>query len=172
MSNRCLLLTSWFFPVKILRWEDAITLLYLGKAERVVDYEESVSSPSTSMKLPAVLRIVRSTAPRKKQSKFSRVNVYTRDAYRCQYCGNAFKGSQLTYDHVVPRARGGQTTWDNIVTCCKPCNDRKADKTCEEAGMFPIKRPVRPTALPLTPPSIDEDAVPAEWQPFIQTFKR
>lgn len=167
----CLLLTSWYFPIKVLKWQDAITQLYLGKAEAIVNYEESVSSPSISIPLPAVMRIVRETRVRKKAVKFSRINVYTRDGFCCQYCGVKKPMRELSYDHVIPRAAGGQTTWDNVVTACKPCNARKGDQSCEAAGMFPRKRPARPTALPLTPPQIDENS-PVEWKPFVKDVPR
>src|SRR5690606_12093917 len=108
--------------------EDAVTLLYLGKADRVVDYADEIRSPSVTMKMPAVIRLRRSFGKVKRGVKFSRVNVFARDEHRCQYCGQRLAANKLTYDHVIPRSAGGRTEWTNIVTACRPCNARKADR--------------------------------------------
>lgn len=162
--KRVLLLTPWYFPHKILRWEDAITMVFLDKADVVAEYNEEVRSPSTSMKLPAVIRLRKKIDNRKRGVKFSRVNVYARDGYSCQYCGKGLPASQLTYDHLMPRSRGGRTEWTNIVTACLPCNSTKANRTPEEAGMFPLKAPVKPRWLPLTAPRFER--APEEWLPY------
>lgn len=167
--SRTLLLTSWYFPHKVIRWEDAITMLFLGKADAVIDYEEVVRSPSLSFPKPAVVRLRRSFGKVKRGVKFSRVNVFTRDGHRCQYCGNHFSESKLTFDHVVPRACGGRTEWTNIVSACRACNGRKGSRTPDESGMFPLNAPRRPTSLPLTPPRIDVATAPSEWRDFLIT---
>jgi len=104
----------------------------------------------------------------KRGVKFSRLNVYQRDGYRCQYCGNKLPVAALSYDHVVPRAAGGRTDWFNIVTSCKMCNTRKADKSCDDAGMWPLCAPVRPRSLPLLSPVIDRSNAPQEWLGFVR----
>lgn len=167
MSKRTLLLTSWFFPHKIVRWEDAVTMLYLGKADTVVDYDEVVCSPSTRMNVPAVIRLRRTFRKTKKAVRFSRVNVFTRDGFRCQYCGERFTMQKLTFDHVIPRAAGGRTEWDNIVTACRPCNGRKGARSPDRSGMFPLCAPVRPASLPLTSPVVDIARAPREWRDFL-----
>ena len=167
MSKRTLLLTSWFFPHKVIRWEDAVTMLYLGKADTVVDYDEVVRSPSTRMNVPAVIRLRRSFGKAKKAVRFSRINVFTRDGFRCQYCGKRFAMNQLTFDHVTPRAAGGRTEWDNIVTACRPCNGKKGARTPDTSGMFPLRAPVRPASLPLTGPFVDVARAPREWRDFL-----
>lgn len=166
---RVLLLTPWYFPHKILRWEDAITMVFLDKADVVAEYSEEIRSPSTSMKLPAVIRLRKQIENRKRGVKFSRVNVYTRDGYCCQYCGHSLPAAQLTYDHLHPRSRGGRTEWTNIVTACLPCNAKKGNKRPEEAGMFPLKAPVKPKWLPLTAPRFDPERAPEEWMPYCVT---
>lgn len=163
---RTLLLTPWYFPHKILRWEDAVTMIFKGTVDVVVEYDEEIRSPSVSIKAPAVIRLRKPIGAMKKGVKFSRINVYTRDRFRCQYCGGKFRMGELSYDHVVPRKSGGRTDWENIVTCCRPCNDRKADKTCDEASMWPLREPARPKTLPLTPPYLDPRTMPEEWQGF------
>jgi 5-methylcytosine-specific restriction endonuclease McrA len=164
-----LLLTSWYFPHKIVRWEDAVTMLCLGKAETVIEYDEVVRSPSTAMRMPAVIRLRRSFGKVKRGVKFSRVNVFTRDGHRCQYCGGRFAASKLTFDHVLPRSCGGRTEWTNIVTACRPCNARKGNRTPDESGMFPINEPRQPKVLPLTTPWIDVATAPHEWRDFLVT---
>src|SRR3990167_896224 len=166
MSARTLLLTSWYMPSKILRWEDAIKMKYEGTVDVVAEYSETVSSPSVSWKVPAVIRVRSQRGRARTGVRFSRINVFARDHYTCQYCGQRHPVRQLTKDHVVPRSAGGKTTWENIVTACKKCNSLKDDKTCDEAGMWPIKTPCRPTSLPLTGPLIDLDDAHEEWLPF------
>ena len=167
MNKRTLLLTSWFFPHKVIRWEDAVTMLYLGKADVVIDYDEQLCSPSVSMNTPAVIRLRRSFGKVKRGVKFSRVNVFTRDGFRCQYCKGKLPMSKLTYDHVIPRSCGGRTEWTNIVTACKPCNGRKGNRTPDESGMFPSTAPRQPKSLPLIPPLIDIARAPREWRDFL-----
>ncbi len=100
----------------------------------------------------------------------SRFNVYARDGFRCQYCGQRSALRELTYDHVVPRCRGGRTVWDNIVTACRPCNNKKGRKTCDEAGMFPLREPIKPRTLPTVSPVIDVERALAEWHDFLRPF--
>ncbi len=167
MSSRTLLLTVWYFPQRILRWQDAVKMVYEGTADVVVEYEEEIRSPSTTWRMPAVVRLRRSVKERKGLVKFSRANLYQRDDFTCQYCGRRFPWHELTYDHLVPRSRGGQTTFLNIVTACRPCNARKDAMTCDEAGMFPLQQPQIPEKLPLVAPHLDVRNAPPEWDPFI-----
>lgn len=167
MTSRALLLSPWFFPLKILRWQDAIKMKYEGTIDVVVEYNEEVRSPSVTWKLPAVVRLKKMPSSQKKGVKFSRVNVYQRDRWCCQYCGNKFPMSKLSYDHVVPRAAGGRTVWENIVTACKPCNSKKDNKTCDESGMWPLTAPRRPASLPMAPPLVDLSKAPPEWYGFL-----
>lgn len=163
---RTLLLTPWYFPHKILPWEAAITLIYRGKVDVVVEYKEEVSSPSVTMRVPAVLRLRRAVASVKRGVRFSRVNVYARDKFRCQYCGERFLYDQLTYDHVIPKKAGGERDWENIVTACMPCNNRKADRSCDEARMWPLNWPVKPDRIPVIGPTVGRGQIPEEWEGF------
>lgn len=167
MQHRTLLLTPWYFPHKILRWQDAVTMVFLDKADVVVEYEDEIRSPSISMLVPAVIRVRKAMRSMKRKVKFSRVNVYTRDDYSCQYCGDRLRSKFLSYDHVVPRAAGGRTEWTNIVTACKPCNGKKGSRTCDEAGMWPRREPRQPKTLPLAGPILDPDNAPIEWRDFL-----
>jgi len=169
MSERALLLTSWYFPVKIIHWHDAVKMIYEGTVDVVAEYDETISSPSVTWHMPAVIRLRRQIKNKKIGIKFSRVNVYTRDGFRCQYCGKGpLPARALSYDHVVPRSSGGKTAWENIVTACKTCNSLKDSMSCDEAGMWPKKAPSKPRALPLTGPLVDLETAPEEWKPFLQ----
>lgn len=170
MESRVLVLTSFYMPYQILRWQDAVRLIYTDSASVVAEYNEELRSPSVVWKCPAVIRLKRPVAATKKGIKFSRFNVYCRDGFRCQYCGDRKALRDLTYDHVTPRVRGGRTTWDNIVTACRPCNNKKGRLTCDEAGMFPTKEPVRPKSLPATSPVLDLDRAPEEWHDFLRPY--
>ncbi len=169
MHTKVLLLTAWYFPTKILSWQDAVKMVYEETVEVVSEYDETISSPSVTWNMPAVIRLKKSTRNHKKGVKFSRVNLYTRDKYKCQYCNKGpLPVRALSYDHVIPRASGGQTTWTNIVAACKTCNSLKDDKSCDQAGMWPRTNPYRPKTLPLTAPIIQEDDAPEEWLPFLK----
>jgi 5-methylcytosine-specific restriction endonuclease McrA len=97
--------------------------------------------------------------------RFSRLNIYARDGFTCQYCAVRFATEDLTFDHVLLRSRGGRTSWENIVTCCIPCNAAKADRTPDETGMKLRRRPGRPSFLPSITVKLG-GAVPEEWRPY------
>ena len=168
-----LMLTPWMAPHKIIPWQRAIVLAYLEKVEVIETWNAEVRSPSRSMMTPAVVRLKKGSVSTKRSVRFSRVNVFTRDRFRCQYCGEPKGPKQLNYDHVVPRVQGGRTVWENIVTSCYACNDRKGSKTPEQAGMKLLKQPKKPTSLPLVPPiRIDEGDLPVLWQPYCDGFMK
>jgi 5-methylcytosine-specific restriction endonuclease McrA len=169
MHTKTLLLTPWYFPIKVLRWQDAVKMKYEETVDVVVEYGDEIRSPSVTWRVPAVVRLRKMAKADSRGVKFSRRNVYQRDDYRCQYCGEKKPARELSYDHVVPRSAGGRTTWDNIVAACRVCNTRKDDQTCDEAGMWPLRAPRRPATLPLAPPLFDRD-VPVEWQGFTAGF--
>jgi 5-methylcytosine-specific restriction endonuclease McrA len=170
VEKRVLVLTNWYMPYQVLRWQDAVRLVYTDAASVVAEYGDELRSPSVVWKMPAVIRLRRAIGATKKGIKFSRVNVYARDGFRCQYCGARGVPRELTYDHVVPRCRGGRTVWDNIVTACRPCNNRKGRLTCDEAGMFPLRAPVKPRTLPTVSPVVDVERAPAEWIDFLRPY--
>jgi len=171
METRTLLLNSWGLPHAILNWEEAICLVYQDKAIALEEYEETVCSPSTAYFIPAVLQLKEPVRGYKKGIKFSRINVFTRDGFRCQYCGGRFTMRQLNYDHVLPRRQGGKTLWENIVTSCYPCNDRKGGRTPEQAGMKLLRKPAKPHSLPLHPVFIDAGKIPEAWGPYLDLSK-
>lgn len=170
---RTLLLNPWMAPHKIISWERAVVLTVLGKVDVLEEYEDEIRSVSLALKTPSVVRLKKGGAARKQSVRFSRVNVYTRDGFRCQYCGERKHARELNYDHVIPRARGGRTVWENIVTSCYVCNDRKGGRTPEEAGMRLRKKPVRPDVLPVTPAfDVIRMEVPEAWLPYCSGLVR
>lgn len=172
MEGRCLVLNSWMQPHSIMSWQQAVTLMYQEKADVLETYEATVSSPSMTIQLPAVMRLRKEVAMHKKGVKFSRINVLTRDKFTCCYCGNKFKSRELNYDHVLPRCQGGKTVWDNIVTSCVRCNSRKGNRTPAQAGMRMHFHPHRPKILPMGQPLLYAlDSVPAQWQPYLDAAR-
>ncbi len=167
-STRTLVLSQAYEPIKVISWKRAFTLLTLGKVEVVEEYDDAnVRTVSLVFKVPAVVRLLNAFRRHRKPVKFSRVNIYARDHYRCQYCGNKAPISDLTYDHVVPRSRGGKTTWTNIVTACFKCNRRKRDRTPDEAGMKLRTAPVQPKWVPAVTIRISTHSVPDAWRDYL-----
>jgi len=166
--SRTLVLDQGYQPHRIVSWQRAVTMLFQEKVEVVEEYDETIYSGATfTMKMPAVIRLLRTVA-RKKAVRFSRMNVLTRDNWTCQYCGRRLTTRKLNYDHVTPRSQGGKTVWENIVTSCYPCNDRKRDRTPEKAGMQLKKRPVKPRTLPVVAFHIEaSDSIPDAWRNFV-----
>lgn len=141
-------------------------MLYItkGKADILEEYEHEVHF---NLGMPAVVRINHRIETQKKRIKFSRQNVLARDKFCCQYCGAGGKGVPLTFDHVVPRSKGGRTEWENIVMACESCNAKKADKTPQEAGMQLRSRPARPTWIPVFNVALRNVMdIPAEWRDY------
>ena len=165
--ERVLLLNITYEPLKIINWKRAITLLFLEKVEVVEEYGREIHSISFSIKLPAVVRLLRMVKRPKAAVKFSRQNIYTRDKYRCQYCGEKFGSEELTYDHVIPKSRGGLTEWKNIVTCCVECNRRKGGLTPKEASMRLIRKPYRPKWIPAVRITLGINNIPQSWRDYL-----
>lgn len=143
--NPALLLNADFtplshFPLSILSWQDAVSGVIQGKYAVVAEYEDVIHSPSMEMFLPSVVAL-RQYQKIGQRVSFTRFNVFLRDGFRCQYCNGQFASRDLTFEHVIPRRLGGQTSWENIVAACVPCNSEKADQTT----MKPLRAPERPT---------------------------
>ena len=190
MSTQTLILTSSYAPHKVVSWDRALMMMFQGKIEVVEEYEEVLTTISAkrfpefkhvvssypgrgfdgedlTVRTPAVARLKRTIGHIKRGVKFSRINVFTRDGFRCQYCGTAKKMVELNYDHVIPRVQGGRTVWENIVTSCYPCNEFKAHRTPEQAGMKLRKLPYKPKTLPMLGPRFDPKQVPVIWIGYI-----
>ena len=137
-----LVLNQNYEPLNVCRVRRAVVLLYYGKAEMLEDGTGFIHSTNYNFPLPSVIRLAYMIKRPRPQRKLTRLEVFHRDQYTCQYCGK--QTHQLTLDHVTPRYRGGEHIWENVVSACIPCNRRKAGKTPNEAGMRLIRRPALP----------------------------
>ncbi len=133
-----------YFPLSLLRWDRAVKAVVEATHAVVEEYDTVVRSPSTVMRLPSVLAL-RKYHPVPKRVAFTRFNVFLRDRFRCQYCGQEHASADLTFDHVIPKCRGGPTSWDNVVAACPTCNARKDSST----AMKPLRSPRAPTSREL-----------------------
>ncbi|MBN2126638.1 MAG: HNH endonuclease [Deltaproteobacteria bacterium] len=165
--EQVLLLNITYEPLKIINWKKAITMVCLGKVEVIEEYNQEIHSVSFTIRLPSVVRLLRMVKRPNTPVKFSRQNIYARDRYRCQYCGSRFATEELTYDHVLPKSRGGRTKWENIVTCCVECNRKKGGRTPEEAHMSLVRKPARPSWVPAIRITIGFQRVPETWRDYL-----
>ena len=134
-----------YYPLSVWPWQTAIKAVFLERVDIVSCYERAVRSPTRSVQLPSVIALRQYVKP-SAHPAFTRFNLFLRDRFACQYCGVT---SDLTFDHVVPRAQGGRTTWENVSTACAPCNLRKGGRTPRQAHMTLTEPPYRPTSWQL-----------------------
>ncbi len=167
MTTAVLFLDHTFRPLRVECWQRAVCDLMLQKVE-VIAYSEdkTIQGVSEQHLMPSVVRVLRKFDRNKIRVKFSRLNIYARDAFTCQYCEKRFDTEHLTFDHVVPKSKKGKTTWENIVTCCVACNKGKADKTLKEAGLTLRRKPKKPTLLPHVSAHMARGNVPPEWRDY------
>ena len=133
-----------YFPLSTWSWKDALKAVFLDRVNVVSEYNQVVRSPSIEFKLPSVVSL-KDYIPLPEKAAFTRFNVFLRDKFVCQYCTNTFKVEELTFDHVLPRSKGGTTMWENVVTCCRSCNTQKGNKTLQKLGLKLKKQPHIPS---------------------------
>jgi 5-methylcytosine-specific restriction endonuclease McrA len=133
-----------YFPLSLWSWQDAVKAIFRDSVMVVSEYERVVRSSSEEMRLPSVLAL-KEYVTASHTPAFTRFNVFLRDHWQCQYCGGSFDTPSLTFDHVIPRSRGGRTTWENIVAACKDCNLAKGSMLPDECDMHPLSKPVEPS---------------------------
>ena len=133
-----------YFPLSLWSWQDTVKAVFLDRVNIVSEYEDCVHSPSYEMRLPSVISL-KEFVNLDRRPAFTRFNVFLRDAFLCQYCGHNFPAEDLTFDHVIPKSRGGRTSWTNVVTACQACNLQKGDRLLRESGMHVLHPPVQPT---------------------------
>jgi 5-methylcytosine-specific restriction endonuclease McrA len=167
--ERTLLLNATFEPLKVISWQRAVTLLTQGKVEVIDVYDREVRGISVSFRLPSILRLLKLATIRRasREVRFSRANIYQRDKYTCQYCGVRHPAEDLTFDHIIPQVQGGRATWENIVTACLGCNNRKGGRTPREAGMRLIRMPARPTWMPVVTVRFGIRNAPLSWRDYL-----
>ncbi len=145
MGQRVLVLNASYEPLQLISLRRAVVLLLQEKAEMIEAAEQRLRARSFSLEVPLVIRLVYYIRiPRRLRLPCSRRGVLTRDRETCMYCGAQPGRSQLTVDHIIPRSRNGQTTWENVVAACRECNHRKGGRTPEEANMVLAVRPRQP----------------------------
>ena len=129
-----------YYPLSLCSWQDAIKSVFLERVSIIERYDQEVHSPNITFKLPSVIALKDYVTPKRKPA-FTRFNVFLRDKFMCQYCGSK---EDLTFDHFVPRSKGGLTTWSNVITACSSCNLKKSNKLHQDIKMHPIQLPFKP----------------------------
>ncbi len=137
-----------YFPLSVWGWQDAVKAAFLDRVTILSEYDRAIRSPSTTIRLPSVVALKR-YRPLARRPAFTRFNVFLRDSFTCQYCVTPLPVEDLTFDHLVPRSRGGRTTWNNVVTACSACNLAKSNRLPRECGMRPARKPRPPSAYDL-----------------------
>lgn len=188
LHSRVLVLNRSFFPIDITSVRRALCMLYSDIAY-AVDHEyqtfdfkswvaldfspdhEMVGLVGSGIRIPRVVLLRAYDRMPKRVIRFSRTNILLRDGHTCQYCGVRKARSHLNLDHVVPRSRGGKTTWENVVTSCLPCNLTKGGRSPEEAGLLLIRKPFRPSVVPFLGLA-SEIPVREQWRPFLKVVER
>ncbi len=162
--SRALVLNASYEPLCVVPVRRAVILVLAEKAEILHDTGSVMRSERLRVPVPSVIRLryfVR--VPFRRRASLNRRAVFARDGYRCQYCTEPAE----SIDHVVPRSRGGQHVWENVVAACRPCNARKRDRLLAESGMVLRRRPTAPREL--TWITVAVGTVPAHWEPYLTT---
>jgi 5-methylcytosine-specific restriction endonuclease McrA len=169
IMDSVLLLSTSFEPFKIVSWQKAMQLLFQKKVEVLEEYDREIKTVSLTFRLPSVLKLKRFVPLRSKKTiiRFSRTNIFIRDQHNCQYCGRKRSSHELTLDHVIPVVQGGLKSWENIVTACIQCNQRKGGRTPAEASMRLICKPKAPSWLPSATLRYDLNSAPEHWKLYL-----
>jgi len=129
-----------YLPLSLWSWQEAVKAAYLDRVTIIAEYDQVVHSPSISLRIPSVV-VLKDYVKAAKSSAFTRFNLFLRDEFTCQYCGAR---GEMTFDHVIPRSKGGRTIWENVVAACGSCNLSKGSRSLKEAGMHLRRAPRRP----------------------------
>jgi len=164
INSSVLVLNQSYEPLNLCRIRRAIVLVFRGKAEVLENSRGEVHSARQVFSIPSVIRLVYMIKRPRLQKKLTRVEVFNRDQYTCQYCSHQTK--ELTLDHVIPRRRDGKHCWENVVACCIPCNRRKGGRTPSEAGMRLLRQPYPPHNNGFYIPYYYLDSH-SEWQKYL-----
>jgi 5-methylcytosine-specific restriction endonuclease McrA len=166
-----LVLSSAYQPMHHVRWQDAISMWFAGRVEIVSVYEDRfIKTVDDILNVPSIVRFIGNVLKRfqfNRVVKFSRDNVFLRDEGKCQYCSKQLTKQNFTLDHIVPVSQGGKKVWQNIVTCCIACNQRKGNKSVKQAGMKLQKNPIIPKELIIGRENIFSTNTPEEWKDYL-----
>jgi 5-methylcytosine-specific restriction endonuclease McrA len=161
-----LVLNQNYEPLAVCRARRAVILVFQGKAEMLENGAGTIRSMQAIFELPSVIRLDYLVKRPRRKAKMTRYEIFNRDHYTCQYCGKQTR--QLTLDHVMPRYRNGQHTWENVVSACAACNRKKAGRTPQEANMKLIREPLPPQNNPFfTVPYVQTKQ---EWQKYLPQY--
>lgn len=162
MFKKVLLLSSSYQPISFCSMKKAIIMMFLEKAEIVQNRNDTfVMGVSNNFRCPSIIRL-KEHRPLKVKVQLNRKNIMKRDGFRCVYCGSI---SDLTIDHVIPKSRGGKTTWENLVTACSSCNNKKDDKLLHEAGMRLRTSPKMPNRIVFLRQEVK--MIEEDWKPYL-----
>lgn len=165
--KKVLLLDSALSPIRPISWKRAMILCFQKKAHVLEEQMSSVSGETWSYKIPSVIQLKNYSSKQwDRHVRFNRKNVFLRDNFMCQYCYQKFAPQRLTLEHVVPRCRGGGTSWSNVVTACRPCNQKKGHRLPHEAGMKLRHNPTKPQGLDFFFFWLPTD-IPEDWEPYV-----
>eukprot|EP00741_Cyanophora_paradoxa_P003904 tig00000737_g3798.t1 len=137
-----------YLPLSLWGWQDAVKATFLGRVTIVSEYDRVVRSPNFEMKIPSVVALKEYVRVNPTPA-FTRYNVFLRDRFCCQYCAKRFRPAELSFDHVVPRCKGGKHSWDNVVASCHMCNARKGGRMPKDSGFVPLQTPYMPSIYEL-----------------------
>ncbi len=185
LNTKVLTLNRSYLPIHVISVRRAYSLLYQGVARAVNEkyqtfdfnswgelsvsiHDDSIGLVNRIMRVPRVILLVSYDRVPKRQVRFSRYNIYARDKITCQYCGQRLPRHELNLDHVIPRSRGGTSTWENVVCSCHVCNRRKGGKTPKEAKMALLRKPYKPKWTPFMQETFNMSRY-REWLPFLNT---
>lgn len=173
MASHALVLNASFEPLNVVTWQRALQLLFQGKVEVIEESERQVRTVRLTVRVPAVLRLLSYVPlnPKRQIIRFSRPNVLLRDNYICQYCAKKYPARELTLDHVIPSVQGGKKQWENIVTACIRCNQKKGGRTPKQAGMHLIRKPKEPRWLPRSHVELGIRRTPENWKIYLKLGK-
>ena len=160
-------LDSSYKPLEIIDSCNALSMVWRGKARMIESYNSTINTTHEEWPEPSVIVLNRFVDYKFFQVGCTRSNIYDRDKYTCQYCKQTYSTNKLTLDHVIPKSKGGPKSWNNLVTCCKKCNQKKGNLLPIESGMIPYKKPTKPRykLLDFLGPTI-----PEKWKIYLEGF--
>ncbi len=176
--RKVLIVDAAMTPVAVVPLKSALTKLYSSEERKrndlwfarpnVIAYSEdgALIGVRQDIRVPSIIQLGRVVPRHRQRVRFCRKSIFARDQFTCQYCGCEFKSEKLQIEHVLPRAQGGTTCWENIVTSCMDCNQKKANRTPEQAGMKLLSKPCKPTYVMQVKARIDYKQMPKEWAQY------
>ena len=163
LNRAVLVLNANYIPLAVCTAKREICLSVLDKVDILVNYDSKVHSPSVSLPLPSIVKVKEFIHYNSLNVEISRKNIILRDNHICQYCGT--KKGPITVDHIMPKVRGGKDTWDNLITACQPCNQKKGDRTPDEIGMHILKQPKKPSRIHYYQQYVN--TLQSDWKPYL-----